>query len=153
MEQSLHSILHHTPVKFLLWSDQRWSGILFFKITEVLLTYILRKKCALSAIWWRLIHNYPRCKKVLTKDIQLFEPWLLNTCSHILKGWKFKYLYTIHRMGMLSGPQYVLIRPLVTASLQDCLRTNMLVTLGLLLKCSRISEKKLQQHSLIKNGK
>ena len=56
-------------------------------------------------------------------------------------------------MGMLSGPQYVLIRPLVTASLQDYLRTNIPVTLGLLLNCSRISEKKLQQHSLTKNGK
>jgi len=56
-------------------------------------------------------------------------------------------------MVMLSGPQYVLIRPPVTASIQDYLRTNILVTLGLLLNCSSISEKKLQPHSLIKNGK
>jgi len=56
-------------------------------------------------------------------------------------------------MGMLGGPQYVPIRSLVTASLQDYLRTNMLVTLGLLLKCSRISQKKLQQHSPIRYGK
>jgi len=56
-------------------------------------------------------------------------------------------------MGMLSGPQYVLIHLLVTASLQYYLRTNILVTLSVMLNCSRISEKKLQQHSLIKNGK
>jgi len=62
-------------------------------------------------------------------------------------------MYEIHRMGMLSGPQYVLIHLLVTASLQYYLRTNILVTLSVMLNCSRISEKKLQQHSLIKNGK